>query len=94
MTDIEIFFDVPIKNNKEETCKKIIEMIRNNDNTTGHLLSYEYFLNHYKQIAIYLSNRTEIENTDRKQQINFIGGYERNEGATIENAEEKIFNFS
>ena len=32
------FFDVPIKN-KEETCKKIIKMRKNNDCATGNLLA-------------------------------------------------------
>ena len=33
------FFDMPMKN-KEETCKQIIEIWRNNDYTTGNLLGY------------------------------------------------------
>ena len=40
----KVFFDVPIKN-KEEIYKKIIEMSKNNDYTTGNLLDYKYFSN-------------------------------------------------
>ena len=47
-------FDVPIKN-KEETYEKSIEMSKNNDCTTGNLLGYEYFSNHYKLITIDLN---------------------------------------
>ena len=87
--DQKSFFDNPIKN-KEEAYEQIIEM--SNEYTTGNLLHYEYFSKHYKLIAIDLSKQTEFENPDLKQQINFIGRLERNEGATmffiIEKAEE------
>ena len=50
----------------------------------------------YKLIAIDLSKQTELENTDLKQQINFIGRLE--EDATmlfiIEKKEETTFDFS
>ena len=52
-----VFFDMPIKNDKE-TYKQIIEMRRNIDYTTGNLLDYllhESFSKHYKLIAIDLS---------------------------------------
>ena len=88
---------MPIKNG-EETYEQIIEMGRNNDYTTGNLLDYEYFSKHYKLIAIDLTKQTELENPDLKQQINFIGRLERNEGATmfliIEKSEETTFEFS
>ena len=76
------FFDMPIKN-EEETYKEILEMGRNNDYTTGNLLDYEFFSKHYKLIAMGLSKQIELENPDLKQQINFIGKLERNEGATM-----------
>ena len=88
---------MPIKN-KEESYKQIIKSGRNNDYTTGSLLDYEYFSKHYKLIAIDLTKQTELENPDLKQQINFIGRLERNEGATmfliIEKSEETTFEFS
>ena len=97
LIDGKRFFDMPIKN-EEETYQQIIEMGRNNDYTAGNLLDYEYFSKHYKLIAIDLSKQIELENPDLKQQINFIGRLERNEGATmffiIEKSEETTFEFS
>ena len=87
---------MPIKND-EETYKQIIEMGRNNDCTTGNLLDFEYFSKHYKLITIDLSKQIELENSDLKQQYNFIGRLERNEGATkffiTEKSEETTFEF-
>ena len=97
LIDGKKIFDIPIKNN-EETYQQIIEMGRNNDCTTGNLLDYEYFSKHYKLIAIDLSKQIKLENLDLKQQINFTGRLERNEGATmfliIEKSEETTFKFS
>ena len=88
---------MPIKND-EETSEQIIEMGRNNNYTTGSLLDYEYLSKHYKLIAIDLSKQIELENSDLKQKINFIGKLERNGGATmffiIEKSEEATFEFS
>ena len=77
LIDQKRFFEIPIKNT-EETYEAIIEMSRNNDYTTGSLLDYEYFSKHYKLIAIDLSKQIELENTDLKQQISFIGRLEQN----------------
>ena len=53
---------------------------------------------HFKLIAIDLSKQIELENSDLKQQINFIGKLKRDEGATmffiIEKSEETTFEFS
>ena len=68
--------------NKEEAYGAIIEMSKNNDYTTGNLLGYEYFKDHYKLIAIDLSKQIELKNPDLKQRINFIGRLEEN-NATI-----------
>ena len=96
LIDGKSFFDMPIKND-EETYKQIIEMGRNNDCTTGNLLDFEYFSKHYKLITIDLSKQIELENSDLKQQYNFIGRLERNEGATkffiTEKSEETTFEF-
>ena len=54
-----------------------------NDDTTGNLLDYEYFSNHYKLISIDLNKQTELENSDLKQQINFIGKLEEDGGTTM-----------
>ena len=81
--------------NKEEAYEQIIEMSKNNVYTTGNLLDYEYFKDHYQLIAIDLSKQTELENFDLKQQINFVGSLE---DATmffiIEKKEETTFDFS
>ena len=97
LIDGKRFFDLPIKNN-EESYEEIIEMSKNNVYVTGNLLNYEYFSNHNKQITIDLSKQVELENPDLKQQINFTGKLEENNGATkyfiIEKSEETTFCFS
>ena len=97
LTDGKSFFDMAIKN-KEETYEQIIEMGRNSNYTTGNLLDYKYFSKHYRLIAIDLRKQIQLENSDLKQQINFIGRLERYEGATmffiIEESEETTFEFS
>ena len=66
-----------------------------NDYTTGNLLDYEHFWKHCRLIPIDLSKQIELENSDLKQQINFIGRLEKNQGATmffiIEKSEETTF---
>ena len=70
------FFDLPIKT-EEEAYEKIIDISRNNEYTTGNLLDYDYFKEHYKLIAIDLSKQQVLqENEDLMQQINFIGRLE------------------
>ena len=84
--------------NDEEKYEQIIKMGRNIYYATGNLLDYEYFSKHYKLTAMDLSKQIELENPDLKQQINFIGRLERNEGATLffitEKSEETTFEFS
>ena len=97
LIDGKRFFDLPIKNN-EESYEEIIEMSKNNVYVTGNLLDYEYFSNHNKLITIDVSKQFELENPDLKQQINFTGKLEENNGATmyfiIEKSEETTFCFS
>ena len=76
LIDGKPFLGVAVKN-KEEAYEAIIEISKNNDYTTANLLDYEYFKDHYKLIAIDLSKQTELENTDLKQQISFIGRLEK-----------------
>ena len=94
LVDGKSFFGIPIKNN-EETHEQIFEMGRNKDYATGGLLNFLYFSKHYILIAIDLSKQIELKNPDLKQQINFIGRLERNQGATmffiIEKSEETTF---
>ena len=68
-----------------------------NDYTTGNLLDYEYFSEHYKLIAIDLSKQIELENPNLKQQINFIGKLEDDKATMffiIEKSEETNLEFS
>ena len=90
------FFDLPTKI-EEEAYEKIIDISRNNENTTGNLLDYDYFKKHYKLIAIDLSKQQVLqENKDLIQQINFIGRLTEavNVFIIIENKENTILEFS
>ena len=51
LIDQQPFFEIPIKS-KEVTYKAIIELVNDNDYTTGNLLDYEYFSTHYILIAM------------------------------------------
>ena len=90
------FFDLPIKT-EEEAYEKMIDVIRNNEYTTGNLLDYDYFKKYYKLIAIDLSKQQVLqENEDLIQQINFIGKLEEaaNVFIIIEKTENTILEFS
>ena len=91
LIDGKSFFDLLIKNEKE-AYEKIID---NNHYTTGNLLDYAYYKEHYKLIVIDLNKQTK---TKDPQQINFIGKLLRNTRATmffiIEKSEKTTFNFS
>ena len=94
LIDGNAFFELPIKN-IEETYEKIIQIADHSGYyTRGNLLDYEYFKEVYKLITIDLSKETELENKDIKQQINFIGNLERDDGAVmffiIEKSEETV----
>ena len=72
-------------------------MRKNNDYKTGNLLDYEYFKDHYQIIAIDLSKQIGLENPDLKQQIDFIGRFEENNGTLLfilEKIEETTFDLS
>ena len=97
LIDGNAIFELPIKN-IEETYERIIQITDYSGYyTRGHLLDYEYFKEHYKLIAIDLSKQIELENKDIKQQINFIGNLDRDDGAImffiIEKSEETIIEF-
>ena len=82
-----------MKNKK--AYKKVIDMSRNNDYTTGNLLDFACFKKHYRLIAIDLSKQSKLKDP---KQINFIGKLENQaHGATmffiIENSEETTFEF-
>ena len=96
LTDGKSFL-IPVKIN-EETYDEIIDMSKNNDYIFSNLLDYKYFLKYYKLIAINLSKQIELKNPDFKQQINFIGKLEEDNGGKmffiIEKSEETTIEFS
>ena len=59
--------------------KKLVEMSRNNDHTTGNLLDYLH-RQKYKIIGINLSRQT---NTSVTQQFNFAGKLKEHNGAKM-----------
>ena len=96
LIDGKPFFEIPVKN-KEEAYEQIIEISKNNDYTTGTLLDYEYSKDYNKLIAIDSSKQIDLENSDLKQQINFIVRLEENNATMffiIEKKEETAFDFS
>ena len=98
LIDGNAFFELPMEN-IDETYEKIIQITDHNGYyTRGNLLDYEYFKEHYKLIAFELRKQIELENKDIKQQINFIGNLDRDDGAVmffiIEKSEETILEFS
>ena len=60
LIDGKSFSDLPAKN-EGETYKKIIEMSRCNDYTTGDLLDFAYFRENYRIIAIDLKKYTKLK---------------------------------
>ena len=83
--------------NKEQSYEKIMSISKNNDYTTGNLLDYEYFSEHYKLIAIDLSKQIELGNPNLKQQINVVGKLEDDRATMffiIKKSEETTFEFS
>ena len=77
MIDGKNFFDQPIKNNKI-TYENKIATAQGDDYTSGCLLDYTYFKNHYKMIPLDLSKQQALD-TDPKaiQQINFTADLNR-----------------
>ena len=94
LIDGKAFFDLPVKN-EEETYENTMDMSNNNDYKTGNLLDFSYFKENDKLIATDLSKRVKLKDP---QQINFIGKFDKDNGATmffiIEKSEETTFNFS
>ena len=87
-------FKVLVDGKQKKAYKKIIEISKNNDYTTGKLLNYESFSKHYKLIAIDLSKQIELENPNLKQQINFTSNLEDDKATIffiIEKSEETTF---
>ena len=98
--DGENFFDQPVRNNLEtyDNIRKV-ESGQRDDYTTGCLLDYPSFKEHYKSIAIDLSKQQELDvDSKATQQINFSGNLNRAGNTTmffiIEETKETILDFS
>ena len=94
LIDNKSLFNQPVKN-KQEADEKLVEMLRNDDFTTGNLLDYLYHQKYYKLIGTDLSRQ---RNTTISQQINFVGKLEKEHGATMffvsEKQQKTILKFS
>ena len=100
MIDGKNFFDQSI-NSMNKTCENIrkIAIGQGDDYTTGCLLDYSYFKDHYKMIAIDLSKQQALDADPRAiQQINFTANLDRDGNTTmffiIEEAKETVLDFS
>ena len=85
MINGENFFDQPIKNNKVtyENIRKIATG-QGDDNTTGCLLDYSYFMDTYKMIVVDLSKQQVLDADPRAiQQINFTANLDRSGNTRI-----------
>ena len=79
LIDNKPFFDQPVRN-KQEAYEKLIEMSKNDDYTTEHLLDYLHHQKYYKLIGIDLSRQ---KNMSIPQQISFTGNLEEDDGAAM-----------
>ena len=100
ITDGKTFFDQTI-NSMAKTYEKIRKIAtgQGDDYTTGCLLDYSYFKDHYKMIAIDLSKQQALDADPRAiQQINFTANLDRAGNTTmffiIEEAKETVLDFS
>ena len=98
ITDGKNFFDQPIKNDFKtyDNIRKIATG-QGDDYTTGCLLSYNCFKEHYKLIAIDLSKQQKLDADPKAiQQINFTGNIEKDTSIffIIEEVKETVLNFS
>ena len=100
MIDCKNLLDQPMNSNLKtyENIRKIATG-QGDDYTTGCLLDYSYFKDHYKMIAIDLSKQQALDADPRAiQQINFTANLDRAGNTTmffiIEEAKETVFEFS
>ena len=100
MIDGKKVFDQPINSitKTDENIRKIATG-QDDDCSTGCLLDYSYFKDHYKMIAINLSKQQALDADPRAiQQINLIANLDRVGNTTmffiIEEAKETVLDFS
>ena len=91
------FFDQSVKNDfKTNDNFRKIAIGRGDDYTTGCLLDYIYFKNHYKLIAIDLSKQQKLDADPKAiQQINSTGNIEKDTFLffIIEEAKQTVLDF-
>ena len=99
MIDGKNVFDQPVKNDKGtyENIRKI-STGQGDDFTSGCLLDYTYFKNHYKMIAIDLCKQQALDADPKAiQQINFTANLHRANAIfyfILEEAKETVLEFS
>ena len=100
MIDGKNFFDQPI-NSMTKTYENIRKIAtgQGDDYTTGCLLDYSYFKDHYKMIAIELRKQQALDADPRAiQQINFAASLDKDGNRKmffiIEEAKETVLEFS
>ena len=100
MIDGKNVFDQPINSNNKtyENIRKIATG-QGDGYTTGCLLDYPYFKDHYKMIVLDLSKQQALDADPRAiQQINFTANLDRAGNTTmffiIEEAKETVLDFS
>ena len=100
MIDGKNVFDQPI-NSMTKTYENIRKIAtgQGDDYTTGCLLDYSYFKDHYKMIAIDLSKQQALDADPRAiQQINFTANLDKDGNRKmffiIEEAKETVLEFS
>ena len=100
MIDGKNFFDQPI-NSMTKTYENIRKIAtgQGDDYTTGCLLDYSYFKDHYKMIAIELRKQQALDADPRAiQQINFAANLDKDGNRKmffiIEEAKETVLEFS
>ena len=96
---VNFFFDHSINRNIK-TYENIRKMAtcQGDDYTTGCLLDYSYFKDHYKMIAVDLSKQQALDTNPRAiQQINLMANLDRTGNTTmffiIEEAKETVLAF-
>ena len=100
MIDGENLFHQPLKNDKV-TYKNIRKTAagQEDDYTTGCLLDYNYFKNHYKMIAVDLSKQQGLDADPKAiQQVDFTANLDRENNTRfyfiLEESKETVFVFS
>ena len=98
MINGKIFFDQPV-NNKAKQYEDLRHLMtgQGDDYTTGSLLDYKYFSDHYKIVGVDLSKQRAFDADPRAiQQINFTGNVRAASSIffILEKSKETVLDFS